>query len=153
MSHFHWPREISALDEEMKPVLVSNLPPEISRGIQTENQEGTTDALYFDLNGDGVKELIVNDGMGGSGGPGYQIWQRSHGKWAVIADFQGGITLCQKANGYYQLEVESSGGAEATNKALYRFVNGRYRAVRSENYKAGRFVRALDANELKSLKP
>jgi hypothetical protein len=150
---FAWPKEISAIDDEIyaHQVPFSKLPPRACERELDDQNTGTTGALSIDLNGDGLKELIVDDGQGGSGGPGYKIYRRSGGAWKIIADFQGGVTLCQKANGYYQLEVISRGGAEMTNKALYRFVDGRYQGVRSEDYKAEKLVRVLDAKELKSL--
>lgn len=151
--HYAWPREISAIDDEIfaHQVPFSKLPPHACERQLDNPNTGTTGALYIDLNGDGVKELIVDDGQGGSGGPGYRIYQRSEGVWKVIADFQGGVTLCQKANGFYQLEVASRGGAGVTNKSLYRFIDGRYRAVHSEFFKDGKFVRSLDAKELENL--
>jgi hypothetical protein len=153
VGHYAWPKEISSIDDEIyaHQVAFAELPPHACERELDYPNTGTTGALYIDLNGDGVKELIVDDGQGGSGGPGYRIYQKSDGVWKVIADFQGGVTLCQKANRYYQLEVISRGGAGATNKSLYRYIGGRYRAVRSEDYKDGVFVRALDENELKNL--
>ena len=112
---------------------------------------GDTVALRIDLNGDGVKELIVNDGTGGSGGPGYHIYQLVRGQWKTIAVFQGGITLAQKANGYFQLIVRGRAGGGITGRDLYRFVDGRYRAVHGEVYQDGAYVRKLSPKELESL--
>jgi len=150
---YTWPKEISAIDDEIfgHQVPFSQLPPHACIRETVTPNTGTTGALYIDLNGDGVKELILDTGEGGSGGPELRIYQQSQGIWKDIGGFQGGVILCQKANGYYQLEVKSRGGAGTTNKSLYRFVDGSYRAVRSEDYKDGEFVRSLNAKELESL--
>ena len=151
--HYVWPKEISAIDDEIygHQVPFSKLPAHACERELDVANTGTTGALYIDLNGDGVNELIVDDGQDGSGGPGYRIYQKLQGSWKVIADFQGGVTLCQKANRFYQLEVASRGGAGATNKSLYRFIDGRYRAVRSEYFKDGKLVRALSEMDLENL--
>jgi hypothetical protein len=153
VNQFSWPKEISALTEEIEEhqIPYSKLPPHACERELENPNTGTTGALYIDLNGDGVKELIVDDGLGGSGGPDYRIYQRSHGTWKVIADFQGGLTLCQKANGYFQLEVASRGGGGATGKTLYRFFDGRYRAIHGSAYQDGSLTRELDAKDLTDL--
>jgi hypothetical protein len=153
VNHFHWPKEISNLDDEMVQVPIDKLPSEAKADLMDIDwgPDGNTNELYIDLNGDGTKELIVNDGTGGSGGPGYHIYQRSEGKWKIIAAFQGGITLSAKANGYYQLTVRSRGGGGVTGRDLFRFVRGKYRAVHSEEFKDGVLVRSLSQKELNSL--
>jgi hypothetical protein len=151
-NHFVWPREISAIDDDILETQIpfSKLPPRACER-EMENADGSTGARYIDLNGDGIKELIVDDGTGGSGGPGFHIYQRSRGKWKVIAQFQGGITLCAKENGFYQLEVRNRGGGGRTGRDLFQFLDGEYRAVRAEAYKDGILVRVLGREELKNL--
>jgi len=151
--HFAWPAEITSVDDQVSANQVSfaKLPLHACQRELDANNSGATGALFIDLNGDGKKELIVDDGLGGPGGPGYRVYRRAHGSWKLIGEFQGSLTLAQKSNGYDQLEVVSKGDAGATNKSLYRFVNGKYRAVRSENFKDGQFVRALSPKELGSL--
>ena len=151
-SYFQWPKEISNLDDEMQQVAVSDLPAEIRPDMMDIDPPATaTDALYIDLNGDGTKELIVDDGTGGSGGHGYHIYQKFHGKWKTIAAFQGGITLAQKSGGYFQLIVRGRGGGGFTGRDLFRFVGGRYRAIHGEAYKDGVLLRSLSEKELESL--
>jgi hypothetical protein len=136
--HFAWPAEISSVDDQVaaNQVPFSKLPLHACQRELDAGNSGKTGALFIDLNGDGKNEVIVDDGLGGTGGPGYRVYRRSHGAWKIMGEFQGALTLCAKANGYDQLEVVSKGTAGASTKTLYRFVKGKYLPVHSEDIKS-----------------
>lgn len=92
--------------------------------------------FYIDLNGDGVKEIIVRLGRDGHQED-MGIFQLQGGKWVDIGDFINGCYFCSKWNGYYQLEYYGNGGGQTRSRSLQRFIRGRYREVRDEILETG----------------
>ena len=136
-SDFIWPKELSHISEDQwHHVALADAPPNFNvEGLSNEEFIDQADAVIVDLRGDGHHQLIINNGGGGSAGRGWSIYDKLDGKWKLIGDGCGGLTLCQKYNGYYQIEVWSRGGGGNFTKGLLRFEKDRYHAARLEDWK------------------
>lgn len=103
----------------------------------------------FDLNGDGVPELIVDHSSYWlSSGTLYEIYYKKHGNtYERIADLEGtvGVVVLEMADGFNQIEGWNPGDGEKPTyaKQLWRYNGKRYQLVREDNYvtnEAGKLV-------------
>jgi hypothetical protein len=111
-------------------------------------------ALY-DLNADGMDEIIVQSGHGSSGAQ-YAFLEKQHGKWKIIESFAGGFVLTslnlwsgskKYSNDYwYVTHWWSSGNEFVQSVDAYR--NGEYEVVSSQSVPFA--VRELDFGLLNS---
>ena len=132
--HFVWPKKLFPLD----PSKFVEVKVDIPRMDDDDDQEPspTRSVFYIDLNGDGVKEMIVRMGKDGQQSD-LGIFQLQGGRWVCIGDFENGCFFCSNWNGYYQIEDGGYGGGGVTSRRLLRFIRGQYREVRDEIYDRG----------------
>jgi hypothetical protein len=130
--HFVWPKRLFELD----PAKFVDVTIDLHVHLDGQAPSPTQSVYYIDLNGDGVKEMIVRLGRDGHQED-MGIFQLQSGKWVDIGDFINGCFFCSKWNGYYQLEYYGNGGGEIRSRSLQRFIRGRYREVRDEILRAG----------------
>lgn len=72
---------------------------------------------------------------GGSGGPMLTFTVRKNTGWKTAFDDQSiGARLLEFYDGYPQLEVWGRGGGGSYSRCLHRFVRGRYRCVRIDEF-------------------
>ena len=103
--------------------------------LNKDYESGGAVVCSVDLNDDGTPELLVDNGSGGTGDPGYSILQKMGRAYREIGRVQGGLRLLSKANGYYQLETWSRAGGGQLTRILNRFRNGQYHLARIEDYR------------------
>jgi hypothetical protein len=134
---FVWPKELYKISEkEWLPIALANTPADFNvEGLTNEEFIQRADAIYVDLRGDGHKQLIINNGGGGSAGRDWSIYDKANGKWILIGDGSGIITICAPMNGYNQIEMWGRGGGGTFTKELLCFQKGRYHLVRLEDWK------------------
>lgn len=97
----------------------------------TPTWSGPAAFVSVDLDGDGIEELIVRSGEPFSGGPQFAILRKSGNRWRTIGEIQGGFAISKRSrNGYADLETWSR--HPETYHYLWRFSEGRYKAVRQE---------------------
>ena len=90
-----------------------------------------------DLNGDGVKELIVTLPIGFSGGEVLEVFQMESGHYRNIGSFGVGslsLDLREFKNGYYQVSNRSKGGVGYFVIVLFEFNGKAYCAARVDSY-------------------
>ena len=88
----------------------------------------------IDLRGDGTAAYIVENDLGGSGGPGYYIFERRDATFLKIADLQGGFYFARRLNDYFQIVDESRSGGTESTRMLFRYEHGKYHLVRMATY-------------------
>ena len=149
-----WPKstgqKIEFVDTE-----ATRLPPGLRfDSVTVEGREPHTIGLsWVDLNKDGIPELVVDTHEGGTGGTYIHIFKKTRSGFRNIAGLQGGIDLVTPKNGYYQIESWSSGGGGMYSRVLFRYIRGRYRMVRLEDWRGNdtkegfEFVRSRDPKE------
>lgn len=85
----------------------------------------------FDLNGDGIEELIVRSGEPFSGGPQFAILRKSGNRWRTIGEIQGGFAISKRSRiGWVDIETWSR--HPETYHYLWKFSGRRYKIVRTE---------------------
>ena len=87
-----------------------------------------------DLRGDGTAAYLVENDLGGSGGPGYYIFERRGDTFVNIASLQDGFYFARRLNGYSQIVDESRAGGTESTRMLFRYEHGRYHLVRMATY-------------------
>ena len=74
--------------------------------------------------------------MGGSGGPvmEFTIADRRNNQKHTLHEQSVGASVLELWQGYPQLEIWGRGGGGYWTRGLYRFLNGRYQAVRFDEF-------------------
>ena len=134
------PKIVKREDEIKSTDLVwqsSPIPPDILKLIKTDIQ--VADFSLFDLDKDGIDELLVSsNSLGGSGGRGFVFLEKQAGKWKIIAKFTGGFILNNRWTPttynpkYLTMTVWSRAGAAETWQDLYAYKNNKYKTVNSQ---------------------
>ena len=106
-----------------------------TQDLNKDYENGGAFVCRIDLNDDGVPEIFVDNGNGGTGGPGYSILQKAGNSYREIGALQGGLSLLQSVHGYYQIQAWSRAGGGQFTRTLHRFRSGRYHLVRIEDYR------------------
>jgi hypothetical protein len=136
-SDFIWPKEMYTISEEKwHHIKLEAAPPNFNfEGLTNEEAIGQARAVSVDLRRDGLKELFIDDGTGGSGGRGWSIYEKINRNWKRIGDGIGAPIICAPHNGYFQIAYWSRGGGGTFGKCLLRFEGDRYHLVRLEDWK------------------
>ena len=120
-----WPADTS---KEWQTVSVDKLP----AGVQPQDPESPERPLTTvrirkpDVDGDGIPDLIIDTGRGGSGGS-YVIIYRGDGKhYRKILNEQGGIVVCPRERGVARIECWGRVGGGEYRRTVYRFRGGRF---------------------------
>jgi hypothetical protein len=131
--HFVWPKELFSLDWNKYVQVKVDLP---YLPLDDGPKPTVRSIYYLDLNDGGEKEMIAYLGPDGVTSD-FAIFQHKGHSWQEIGTFIGLWKVCEKANGYYQLEAGRHFGGGSTARELYRFVRGKYRLIRTEEFERG----------------
>jgi hypothetical protein len=146
-----YPKKVSDFDAlPFEPVAQKQLPPEasftVSQGAESnEDPDYTGPACYIDLNGDGMKELIVQSQSKTSDILG--VFQKQKDRWISILQVWGRASLLAKRNGYYQIELWNTDRHGEGTRALYIFSGRRYHITRIDKYKDETYIGTGDIRE------
>jgi len=121
---------------------IEKLPPAIQESVQesmamVNRREARAQGFVHDLNGDKQPEYFVENYMGGSGGPAYDIWSERNGNWEIIGGFQGGFHLLKSKDGWMPIVYYTRGGAGDYFKAWLEYKDGKYRRIKAARIRSG----------------
>ena len=72
----------------------NKIPEDISLYIKNHDQIPISQFAHFDLNQDGIDEIIIkSSALSGSGGQGFMFLEKQNGSWNEIVNFTGGFIL------------------------------------------------------------
>lgn len=95
----------------------------------------------IDLNLDGICEIIAYQQYTcGTGGCGLSIFKDTEQGFKEIEfdnfDFRGGVTYLEPKNGWLQMSTYSQSGWCCQTSTFVSFIDGKYRLIRKDNFKA-----------------
>lgn len=117
-----WPPEHTG---KWKTTSVSNLPPSVRPQDPEDSERALTSVavLHADVDGDGVSDLIVDTGRGGTGGSYVFIYRREGKRYREVLSEQGGISISKQRG---KIECWSRIGGMQCRRTVYRFDGRRF---------------------------
>lgn len=145
------PRPFRPIEKNKVPAVLIERPPSCDPDLDdaarcTERFRDVGDAWTGDVNGDGVDEVIVFPGTGGTGGSDAVLFQKRGTKWrAILSYFPYNDTqyiLPVARSGYHDLCLD--------DRHCFKWAGKRYVSYTTEDYRrlsAGHFSKSPDAKE------
>lgn len=114
--------------EKWNAVSVSKLPAGVNPHDPEDPQRSlsTVQVRKVDVDGDGVADLIVSTGRGGTGGSYVYVYRREGKGYREVLAEQGGIVVRPKVNGVARIECWSRVGGGEYRRTVYRFNGKRF---------------------------
>lgn len=114
----------------------SEISKEVFEYTKKHNQISINQFARFDLNKDGVDEIIIRSStLSGSGGQGFMFLERQNGKWTELISFTGGFILSQLDvpktfnQKYYTITQWRRFGNADTRQSFLAYKNHKYQFI------------------------